>query len=513
MRKNIKSINIIICIISLMPLSPILGQKSFKEVYKNSNPVEKELNYSLEKTIELHQTFLEQAKQTNDSLQQVLGYLYLARDYESARDYPKAIALLIAAEQIAIKLNKTHWKAYINHYRGNVYSYLEDHEKTIQYFTRSLEESYEVRDSEFIAFNLEQLASNYGYNRQFKLSHQYYEKAFPLIKKHTRPQDLGYSLSNYGNILSFEGRRSDAVKAYEESIAILAKLGDKKYEILTKGNLADEYYEMGEYDKAQKLLHDCLKESLNNNWRLIELDNYGRLAKVYKAVGNAEKALFYHEKYTHLDDTINGVDVVREINELEVANEFQQKDLIQEKTQVNLVSTQSKLEKIRLLAIIGFIFLLSIIWLVIRKRKRVSTELKQHKQDLMKLTQALVEKNTLLKSVADSNTTKKEIPENSTNFDQDMLNNKILTDSDWATFKTQFERSMPGYIQRLRAANSELSEAEERLFLLLKLNLKRKEIAGILGISPDSVKKTRSRLRKRLALTASENLENYIRNF
>lgn len=72
---------------------------------------------------------------------------------------------------------------------------------------------------------------------------------------------------------------------------------------------------------------------------------------------------------------------------------------------------------------------------------------------------------------------------------------------------------MPGYIQRLRTVNYELSEAEERLFLLLKLNLKRKEIAGILGISPDSVKKTRTRLRKRLILSANESLEDYIRNF
>lgn len=439
MRKSIKNINIIIIIIILLNLSPVFGQIPFKETYKNLNTVVRDSNYSTEKAIDVHQAFLEQAQQTNDSLQQVLGYLYLARDYEGARDYPKAITLLIAAEKIAIKANKTHWKAYINHYRGNIYSYLEDHEKTIQYFTQSLEASYDVRDSEFIAFNLEQLASNYGYNRQFKLSHQYYEKAFPLIKKHTSPRDLAYSLSNYGNILSFEGRRSDAVKAYQESIAILVRLGDEKHEILTKGNLADEYYEIGEYDKAQALLHYCLTESLNNNWRLIELDNYGRLAKVYKALGNAEKALFYHEIYTHLNDTINGVDVVREINELELAKEFQQKDLIQEKTQANLMTTQSKLDKLKLLVIIGFIFLLLIIWLVIRKRKRVSEELEQHKQDLMKLTETLVEKNTLLKSAADLNLTEKESSQNLRNFDQEILSSKILTDTDWATFKTQFE--------------------------------------------------------------------------
>jgi len=44
------------------------------------------------------------------------------------------------------------------------------------------------------------------------------------------------------------------------------------------------------------------------------------------------------------------------------------------------------------------------------------------------------------------------------------------------------------------------SEAEERLFLFIKLNLTSQEAAAMLRISVDGVKKTRNRLRKRLGL-------------
>jgi DNA-binding CsgD family transcriptional regulator len=44
----------------------------------------------------------------------------------------------------------------------------------------------------------------------------------------------------------------------------------------------------------------------------------------------------------------------------------------------------------------------------------------------------------------------------------------------------------------------------------MKCNLGNKEIANILHISPDSVKKARNRLRKKLKLEESENLSKYI---
>lgn len=88
-----------------------------------------------------------------------------------------------------------------------------------------------------------------------------------------------------------------------------------------------------------------------------------------------------------------------------------------------------------------------------------------------------------------------------------------MTKSDWAEFKILFEKTYPGYLIKLRSSHPDLSEAEERLFLFIKLKLNTTEAAGILGISVDSVKRTRNRLRKRLELGQEISLENYIQNF
>ena len=59
----------------------------------------------------------------------------------------------------------------------------------------------------------------------------------------------------------------------------------------------------------------------------------------------------------------------------------------------------------------------------------------------------------------------------------------------------------------------DITNAEERLSLLLKINLTRSEIATMLGVSESTIKKGRARLRKRLALAERQSLEDFLQQF
>lgn len=91
-----------------------------------------------------------------------------------------------------------------------------------------------------------------------------------------------------------------------------------------------------------------------------------------------------------------------------------------------------------------------------------------------------------------------------------MMYGKILTKEDWEAYKIKFEQQFPEFIYRLRGDYKAMTEGEERLFLLIRSNLKSIEIARILGVSPPTVKKSRQRLRKRLNLNADVDLEEFI---
>ncbi|MEO1714122.1 MAG: hypothetical protein AAFU60_12385, partial [Bacteroidota bacterium] len=79
-------------------------------------------------------------------------------------------------------------------------------------------------------------------------------------------------------------------------------------------------------------------------------------------------------------------------------------------------------------------------------------------------------------------------------------------DQDWETFNNIFDQVHPEFYRKLREHYPNLSGAEIRLCALLKLNLEPKEIAHILGISKDSLRVTRHRLRKKMQLPRQDNL-------
>jgi DNA-binding CsgD family transcriptional regulator len=80
-------------------------------------------------------------------------------------------------------------------------------------------------------------------------------------------------------------------------------------------------------------------------------------------------------------------------------------------------------------------------------------------------------------------------------------------------FKSLFEKVYPGYYARLIKSYPLLTAGEQRLFLLLKLGYESKQIAGMLAISTESIRKSKYRLKKKLNLNESDDLEQMIKNF
>lgn len=76
--------------------------------------------------------------------------------------------------------------------------------------------------------------------------------------------------------------------------------------------------------------------------------------------------------------------------------------------------------------------------------------------------------------------------------------------------KTQFLKVHSNFLDNLLKAHPHLTPAEIKLCVLLRLNLRTKEIAALLYQSYDSVRVSRSRLREKLGLDVSDKLNAYL---
>ncbi len=92
------------------------------------------------------------------------------------------------------------------------------------------------------------------------------------------------------------------------------------------------------------------------------------------------------------------------------------------------------------------------------------------------------------------------------------FNNRIKEDG-WYRFNLSFDKVHKGFNKNLLKTYPELTAGELKLCAFIRLGMNNKDIASVLNQSPDSVKVSRSRLRKKLCIEQSQNLEAFIASF
>lgn len=85
-----------------------------------------------------------------------------------------------------------------------------------------------------------------------------------------------------------------------------------------------------------------------------------------------------------------------------------------------------------------------------------------------------------------------------------------LRHNNWQRFQLSFEAVHSGFMQNLAETHPDLSPAESKLCIFLKLGMNTKDISNLLFLTPESVRVARSRLRQKLGLTHTHNLHNYL---
>jgi len=88
-----------------------------------------------------------------------------------------------------------------------------------------------------------------------------------------------------------------------------------------------------------------------------------------------------------------------------------------------------------------------------------------------------------------------------------------FTESDhWADFIKNFNLLHSQYVDNINKRHPDLTSNEVRLICFILSGLSNKEIAGIFSVEPESVKKARYRLKKKLNLPEDESLSFYLQN-
>jgi tetratricopeptide (TPR) repeat protein len=272
------------------------------------------------------------------------------------------------------------------------------------------------------------------------------------------------------------------------------------YEMLGKIALQQkEYTRAIEYLKRSKMLNNGRYPSIQN--RVHEA-----IAACYEAMGQPSNAYPYLKLASAFNDSVSTVKVNYRKNYLFIKADYEKKQL--KLRQLAAEARQAVL--IRNISIIALLLVsgMAIVWLN-RRRHQAQQGQKLAAKELNTFKEEIIHKNNRIETLQESIRLQQNKLTDS-NTIEELSKQIILTEDDWQNFKQLFEKTYPAFFKTIREKTPGITEAEQRMAALLKLQLNTKQIAAMQGISPDSVHKTRHRLRQRFGTGTTAELESII---
>ena len=337
----------------------------------------------------------------------------------------------------------------------------------------------------------------------------YYHRIEKIIAKDS--ENMPYLLSNMADCLRMKGNTQEALSLVRKAIKAAQIANDSSILGTAMINEAMILSELGRHTDAYQILEVADRLFQNFEVHDVPRDLFIARSCVAAKAGNYREAFEAHLRFYQIDSTLTSEERTLQFAQLETAFQTQKKEEENERLSTRLW--------IQWLIIGGGVLLLCLLGgLVLLQRNRLKikvllhqteqqlaavelqkakTELEHHKAELTSFTQSLREKTETLEKLKTEASNRHEA-----HYISDLITQlqqaTILTDEQWRHFRQKFERVHDGFFARFQQAIPDATEAEKRLAALSKLDLTGNEIAAMLGISPDSVIKTRYRLRKKV---------------
>jgi len=357
---------------------------------------------------------------------------------------------------------------------------------------------------------------------------------------------IAESLNNIGLTYQRSRKYDLATEFLLESIKIKESINNIAGLAASYESLGDIGREQKDYTKADVYYKKALEYAISAKSKKWQKSIYSNLYQLEKERNNYAKSLDYFEKFIEIKDEAFGEDKFKEIKQIEAKFKLKQKEnelSIMESEITAFNAQQSKQRVLRNSLIVGLIFtlILGIVffnWQKTRtrktkqlqsaklaltetdlenlklKEKELENELEFKNKELASYTINFIQKNNLFEELVVikdqlANSSGQGLNESLKKLDQ-LVKKNYQVDKDWDDFKLYFEKIHSGFFNAILKISPDLSNSDLKLCTLLRLNLNTKEAANILGISPESVKTARYRIRKKLNLVREENLVSYL---
>lgn len=257
------------------------------------------------------------------------AHRYTGNVYELMTNYAKALyhqqLSLEIAEEIQFKPAIASSLSNI----GSVYERIGDYKKALDFLERSLQLCVELDQKEGIAAVYGNIGNIYYNIKAYSKSLECYEKSLEINEQLQNPYGIAVSLGNIGNIYIDKKEFSKGAEYHERSLELRKQIGHRQGMASSMASLGICYFRMGDIAKAKNYFAEATVIANEIHDIISGMKAAKGLYEIHKEKSEFKDALFYHEEYFRLNDSIFSANRNEEMNNLRTkfALDQQQKEL------------------------------------------------------------------------------------------------------------------------------------------------------------------------------------------
>ncbi|GAB4024682.1 helix-turn-helix transcriptional regulator [Spirosoma koreense] len=523
-----------------------LSIKGFSQPLSQTEQVSRQYPDSAYRLIkhQLDEAVDQQNRPTQGDYLQQLGLLFYHQG-----SYAQAIDFLLQAQKIFVEAADENRLARNRNELGTVYYYNEQVGKALMQFNEALAFYRQHRNAIGLAQTYANLGHIYEKRQASQLAFRYQRLALQhsLVARDT--VSLTKIYENLGSIFEDESRYDSAYYYYEQALGLARQTHDEIGQIEILNNLGDTFRKTGHYQRGLAFSRQALHMAQQKR-ELYQLSAALRdIAKTYRAMNRPDSAYTYIERSRDLTDEIYALENNRQIALLQTLYEVERKD-----SEIARLNARKQIDVIIITAASIVLVLIGSLGVVIISRQRlrirngqalnqrnqeiyrtqhelIQAELKNQQlqeenlkaqlalksKELTAHTLQIIQKNQVLEALKDDLTMilkddkrdqKKQLRQLAQKIDLSFSQDKY-----WDDFRNIFDQVHPTFFPALTRQFPDLTATDLRLIALLKMNIASADVATLLGISSDSLRVARYRLRKKIGLAEGESLSAFIQRF
>lgn len=431
----------------------------------------------------------------------LLGQLYY-RSRQPAQARKQYNEALIYYQQLKL----TSGMALVYGHIGYLYEKKQLYDSAFYFQNKALLAYKTIKEERGIAKIYENIGSIYEDKEKYDSAYVYFNKAYLVNKSSGNESAQIEILNNLGDVLRKTGEYRQGLAMSFQALDLALKKGEyyqlssasndvsKAYNFLNKNDSAFYYL-----SQSRQYLNDIYSQESNKQLALLQT-----LYEIEKKDNEIESLV--HARQTDLLVNISaGVVIVLVLlmtgliisrQRLKIKNE---QKLHAQKSQVFQAEAQlmeADIENKRLL------------------QENLTQQLEIKTKELTSYTLHVIRKNKLLEDLQsqleamvkeEKRDQKKQIKQLSL-----QISEGLSDDQHWEEFRGIFEQVHQSFFDRLQLQSDALTSNDLRLIALIKMNMTPSDISTLLGVSQDSLRVMRHRLRKKLNLAPGENLSAFI---